>query len=116
MSTTGIKGIYRETRDYTKAAAFWGALGYAPVFETGHSGQWVHPAGGPYVFINEQTDPSAPLDHHPILGVADGRAFEADDAIEIVKAFRNEHWGEAQALIRDGDGGLHALQAPAMPD
>ena len=57
MATEGFEGFYVETRNYGATAAFWASLGFKNVFETDHgSGQWLHPAGGPYVFINEQHD------------------------------------------------------------
>jgi hypothetical protein len=114
MATTGIKGFYVETRNYGATGAFWKSLGFEAVFETGHSGHWVHPDGGPYVFINEQPNGDQALDTHAVLGVQDAAAFAPDRAVDWVKPFRNEHWGEAHALIRDPDGRNVALQAPAI--
>ena len=74
MTTDGIKGLHVETRNYGATATFWASLGFKSSFETDHgSGQWVHPAGGPYVFISEQHD--AELVIRPVLGVADSVAF-----------------------------------------
>jgi len=57
VATEGIEGIYVETRNYGATAAFWKSLGFESRFETDHaSGQWAHPGGGPYVFINERQD------------------------------------------------------------
>lgn len=54
MATDGFAGSYIETRNYGATAAFWKSLGFQSMFETDHgSGQWVHPSGGPYVFIAE---------------------------------------------------------------
>lgn len=114
MATTGIKGLYVETRNYGATGAFWKSLGFRAVFETGHSGQWVHPDGGAYVFINEQQDPAHSLETHPILAVADAAAFAPERPVDWAKPFENEHWGEAHALIRDPDGRDVALQAPAL--
>ncbi len=116
MATNGIKGLYVETRNYGETGAFWKSLGFNAVFETGHSGQWVHPDGGPYVFINEQQDPEQPLETHPVLGVADAAAFAPERAVDWAKPFENEHWGESHAMIRDPDGRIYALQAPEMKD
>ena len=72
MATQGFLGIYVETRDYGASAAFWRSLGFVVQFETDHgSGQWVHPSGGPYVFITQSDDRARPLETHPILGVDD---------------------------------------------
>ena len=61
MATEGIQGLHVETRNYGATAAFWASLGFENTFETDHgSGHWVHPAGGPYVFIREQRDTEYP--------------------------------------------------------
>jgi hypothetical protein len=120
MATEGFKGYYVETRSYAATAAFWRSLGYAPVFETDHdSGQWEHPSGGPYVFINEQHD--ADLTTHPILGVADSTTFAPDPAPTVTKPFTPEHWGVVEAQLADPDGRTVSLHAPipagvAAPD
>jgi hypothetical protein len=77
VATDGIEGFYVETRNYGATAAFWSSLGWKSGFETDHgSGHWVHPAGGPYVFINEQQDRD--LDLRPVLRVTDPDAFAPD--------------------------------------
>lgn len=114
MATEGIQGIYVETRNYGATAAFWKSLGFTSTFETDHgSGQWVHPSGGPYVFIAEQHD--GDLTTHPILAVADAAAFAPDRAPEYVRPFEPQHWGVTEAIVRDPDGREVSLQAP-LPD
>lgn len=114
MTTEGFEGFYVETRNYGATAAFWGSLGFKSVFETGHgSGQFEHPAGGPYVFINEQL--GAELEMHPILRVADSTAFAPERPVDFAQRFTLEHWGVVEALIRDPDGRQVSLQAP-LPD
>ena len=114
MSTEGFIGIYVQTRNYGATAAFWSSLGFDNVFETGHgSGQWVHPTGGPYVFIDEQ--PEGELETHPILGVADSTAFAPTRTPEFAKPFTPEHWGMMEAVLRDPDGRDVSLQAPLPP-
>ena len=114
MATEGVEGLYIETRTYGATAAFWQSLGFTSVFETDHgSGQWVHPAGGPYVFINEQH--GADLETHPILRVADANAFSPDRAVDYVLPFTPQHWGVVEAVVRDPDGRNVSLQAP-VPD
>jgi len=111
MATEGFEGFYIETRDYGSTAAFWASMGFETVFETDHgSGQWRHPSGGPYVFINEQRETE--LGMHPILRVADATAFALSAPVEMVQPFTPEHWGVAEALVRDPDGRLVSLQAP----
>ena len=86
-------------------------MGFENVFETDHgSGQWAHPSGGPYVFINEQQD--ADLGSHPILRVADSTSFHPDPPVDVAQQFTPEHWGVVEALVRDPDGRIVSLQAP----
>ncbi|OAI40691.1 hypothetical protein AYO38_05405 [bacterium SCGC AG-212-C10] len=111
MATEGIEGFYIETRNYGATGAFWASLGYAAVFETDHgSGQWEHPAGGPYLFIAEQHE--GELETHPILRVADAGAFAPQRPVDFVHPFEPRHWAAMEAVIRDPDGRNVSLQAP----
>jgi hypothetical protein len=106
--------MYFETRNYGATAAFWTSLGFENAFETGHgSGQWQHPAGGPYVFINEQHE--RPLVSYPILAVADAGAFAPRRPADFVQPFTPQHWGVLEAIVRDPDERLVSFQAP-LPD
>jgi hypothetical protein len=111
VATEGIQGLHVETRNYGATAAFWASLGFKSTFETEHgSGQWVHPAGGPYVFIREQHD--AELVIRPVLRVADSTAFAPNREPDFAQPFTAQHWGVAEALIRDPDGRTVSLEAP----
>lgn len=111
MATEGIEGLHVETRNYGATAAFWASLGFEHTFETDHaSGQWRHPAGGPYVFIREQHD--AELESYPILRVADSTGFAPARKAEFAQPFTPQHWGVAEALILDPDGRKVSLEAP----
>ncbi len=111
MATEGFEGFYVETRNYGATASFWSSMGFENVFETDHcSGQWQHPAGGPYVFINEQHD--ADLTLHPILRVSDSTSFDPDRPVEFAQQFTPQHWGVVEAHVHDPDGRIVSLQAP----
>lgn len=111
MATEGIEGLQIETRNYGATAAFWASLGFESSFETDHgSGQWVHPAGGPYVFIREQHD--AELEVRPVLRVADSSAFAPSRKPDYAQPFTPQHWGVVEALVRDPDGRHVSLEAP----
>ncbi len=111
MATEGFLGYYVETRDYNATAAFWKSLGFENVFETDHSsGQWLHPSGGPYVFIAEQHDRE--LTTHPILQVADSAKFAPLPAPKMTRQFEPQHWGVVEAMLNDPDGREVSLQAP----
>ena len=114
MATQGFEGMHITTRNYGATAAFWKSLGFESTFETDHgSGQWQHPAGGPYVFISEQHDRE--LTFHPILSVEDAAAFKPDRAAEFISPFEPQHWNVLTASILDPDGRTIVLQAP-LPD
>ncbi len=116
MATEGFVGFYIETRNYGATAAFWKSLGFENQFETGHgSGQWVHPSGGPYIFIAERGDLDVPLTTHPVLGVADATAFRPSRPPEFIREFEPQHWDMTEALIADPDGRAVSLQAPLPP-
>ena len=111
MATEGFAGFYFETRNYGATAAFWASLGFENVFETDHgSGQWEHPAGGPYVFISEQQ--GSDLEVHPILTVADSTTFAPSREPDFAEPFAPKHWGVMEAWLRDPDGRHVSLQAP----
>jgi hypothetical protein len=111
VATDGFIGLYFETRNYGATASFWTSLGFVNAFETGHgSGQWEHPAGGPYVFINEQHD--RPLATYPILAVADAAAFAPSRAPVFAQPFTPQHWGVLEGIVLDPDERPISLQAP----
>jgi len=111
MATEEFEGFYVETRNYGATGAFWTSLGFENAFETDHgSGQWEHPARGPYVFINEQDE--SDLRTHPVLHLADSTTFRPDRPADFAQQFTAEHWGVVEALVRDPDGRIVSLQAP----
>jgi hypothetical protein len=111
MATEGMEGFYVETRNYGATAAFWKSLGYENQFETDHgSGQWVHPRGGPFVFIAERHE--GDLDVYPVLTVADAHAFAPPRPVDYAQQFTPQHWGVLEAIVRDPDGRKVSLQAP----
>jgi hypothetical protein len=113
MATEGIEGFYVGTRNYGATAAFWGSLGWKAVFETGHgSGQFEHPNGGPWVFIDENVEGP---ETHPVLQVADAASFSPGRDLDYIQPFTPEHWGTTMAMVRDPDGRIVSLQAP-VPD
>ncbi|MEU5187994.1 VOC family protein [Streptomyces klenkii] len=115
MTTDGIEGFLVETRNYGATAAFWKSLGFENVLETGHgSGHWSHPGGGPYVCIVEQHERE--LVTHPVLKVADAETFAPGRAPDFAQRFTPTHWGVRQALVRDPDGRIVALESPLLDD
>ncbi|MDQ2706228.1 MAG: VOC family protein [Actinomycetota bacterium] len=113
MRTEGIEAVFLETHNWGKTARFFQALGFELEFETDHnSGQLRNSAGGPYVFIAE-----IPADREPqvriVLKVADPAAFRPAPNLEVLTPFEGTHFGTQEMTVRDPDGRVWSLQAPA---
>jgi hypothetical protein len=112
MSTEGIEAVFLETHNWDKAAKFFQALGFKLEFETGHNSGQLRNGDGPYVFIAE-----VPEDRDPQIQIAlkvpDADTFQPDSAVEVVTPFQATHYGTQEMTVRDPDGRLWSLQAPA---
>lgn len=112
MTTDGIEAVFLETHNWGRAARFFQALGFKLEFETDHNSGQLRNGDGPYVFIAE-----VPEDHDPqvriALKVPDDDTFRTDDAVEVVTPFEDTHYGTREMTVRDPDGRLWSLQAPA---
>ncbi|MFH9349007.1 VOC family protein [Kitasatospora sp. NPDC017646] len=112
MTTQGIEAVFMETHNWGKAAKFFQSLGYELEFETDHNSGQLRNGSGPTIFIAEvPADRETPL--QLVLKVADADAFRAGDGVEMVTPFENTHFGTSLATVRDPDGRLWGLQAPA---
>jgi predicted lactoylglutathione lyase len=112
VSTEGIEAVFLTTRNWGKAAKFFQALGYELEFDTGHSSGQLRNGDGPYVFIAE-----VPASQEPgmqlVLKAADAGAARPDPAVEVVTPFEDTHYGTREMTVRDPDGRLWTIQAPA---
>ena len=112
MTTTdGFEAVFLETHNWGKAAKFFQALGFALEFETDHSSGQLRCGDGPYVFIAEVPDSEPAL--QIVLKAADADTFTLDPGIEVVTTFADTHWGTREMTVRDPDGRIWSLQAPA---
>ena len=110
MSTNGFGHVYIETHNWGKAVAFWQRLGFEIEFDTGHgSGMLRHPAGGPTVFVAEQSleDPLASE-----IYFAAAADFTPPDGVDVVSPFQESHWGTKVMIIQDPDGHRFRIEAP----
>jgi hypothetical protein len=115
MSTEGIEAVFLTTHNWGRAARFFRALGFEVEFETDHaSGQLRSRSGGPYFFIAEVPESQEPQ-LQVVLKVADADAFGPDPDLEVVTPFADTHYGTREMSVRDPDGRLWSLQAPARP-
>jgi hypothetical protein len=113
MTTTeGIEAVFLTTHNWGQAARFFQGLGYELEFDTGHSSGQLRNGDGPYVFIAE-VPKDQETDMRMALRVPDPDSFQAGDGAELVTPFEETHFGTREATVRDPDGRLWSLQAPA---
>jgi hypothetical protein len=110
--TDGIEAVYLTTHNWGKAAKFFQALGFELEFSTGHESGQLRNGKGPYVFIAEVPEDQAP-GIQLVLKASGGEAFPADPAVEVVSPFADTHYGTREMVVRDPDGRLWTIQAPA---
>ncbi len=112
MRTEGIAAVFLETHNWGRAAKFFEALGFELEFETDHSSGELRNGNSPYVFIAE-----VPEDQEPQVRIVLGLPtadVAPDPALEVVSPFEDTHYGTQEMVLRDGDGRLWSLQAPAQ--
>lgn len=115
MSSQGFELIYIETHDWDKSIAFWQALGFKTEFESDHkSGVLVAPNGTRIYLAEQSLDDPLAVDLY--LGVTDAHDVRPDAAVDVVRPFTTTHWGSSVMTVRDPDGRLIRLQAPAAED
>jgi uncharacterized glyoxalase superfamily protein PhnB len=104
--------VFLETHNWGKAAKFFQALGFELEFETDHASGQFRIGDGPTVFVAE-----VPEDRETgiqlVLKVPDAEAFRADPTLEVVTPFEDTHYGTREMTVRDPDGRVWSLQAPA---
>jgi hypothetical protein len=112
MTTEGIEAIFLETHNWGKAAKFFQGLGFALEFATDHSSGLLRNGDGPYLFVAE-----VPEDQETgirvVLKVPDADGFQPGPGIEVVTPLEDTHYGTREMTVRDPDGRLWSLQAPA---
>ena len=112
MTTQGIELVYLETHNWGKSVAFWQMLGFKLDFETDHHSGVLVAANGTRIFLAEQpVDDPVGIDIH--LSVTDADACRPGPPVEIVRPFIATHWGTQVMTVRDPDGRLFRLEAPA---
>ena len=112
MTTTGIEAVFLTTHNWGRAAKFFQSLGFALEFATDHESGQLRNGDGPYVFIAE-VPADQPTAVQLVLRVGDAAGVDLDPSIEVVTPFEDTHWGTREMTVRDPDGRLWSLQAPA---
>lgn len=112
MATDGVEAVFLETRNWGRAAKFFQALGFELDVSGGDGSGVLRNGKGPYLVLVE-----IPADREPqmqvALRVADADAFPSDPAVEVVSPFADTHYGTREMTVRDPDGRVWSLQAPA---
>ena len=112
MSTDGIEAVFLETHNWGKAAKFFQSLGYELEFDTGHNSGQLRNSIGPSVFIAEVPASKTP-ETQLVFKVADADAVQLDPSVEVVTPFEDTHFGTRLMTVRDPDGRVWSVQAPA---
>ena len=112
MPAEGIEAVFLETHNWGKAAQFFQALGFQLEFATDHNSGQLRNGDGPYVFIAEIPENRAPQ-LQIVLKLTDADAFRPDPVVEVVTPLADTHYGTREMTVRDPDGRLWSLQAPA---
>jgi hypothetical protein len=111
MATEGIEGVYLETHNWGKAAGFYQALGFEVEFSTEDGSGVLRNGSGPYLVLSEIPENREPQ-VQIILKVADADTFRPAE-LDVVTPFEDTHYGTRQMTVRDPDGRIWSLQAPA---
>ncbi|HEX3779861.1 MAG TPA: VOC family protein [Pseudonocardiaceae bacterium] len=113
MATEGIEAVYLETHNWGKAAKFFQELGFELEFDTGHDSGQLRNGEGPYVFIAEVPEDRQLQAPRIVLKVPAAETFTADPTVEVLTPFEETHFGTREMTVRDPDGRIWNLQAPA---
>ncbi|MFD0886761.1 VOC family protein [Streptosporangium algeriense] len=112
MVTEGVEAVFLETRNWGKAARFLQALGFELEVSAGDGSGVFRNGEGAFLVVAE-----IPEDREPevriALRVPDADAFHAGSDVEVVTPFEDTHYGTREMTVRDPDGRLWSLQAPA---
>ena len=111
MTTKGIEAVFLETHNWGATAKFFQRLGYELELDTGHQSGQLRNGDGPYVFIAEVPE-DQPTGTRLVLRVDDVADLDAA-GLDVVTSFRPTHWGTQELTVRDPDGRLWSVQAPA---
>lgn len=112
MTTQGIEAVFLTTHNWGKAAKFFQALGFTLEFETDHHSGQLRNGDGPYLFIAEVPE-DQPAEAQLVLKVADAKTVRPQGVVEMVTPFEPTHWGTQDMTVRDPDGRIWRLSAPA---
>ncbi|MDA3630376.1 VOC family protein [Saccharopolyspora sp. WRP15-2] len=112
MATEGIEAVFLETHNWGKSAKFFQSLGFELETSAGDGSGVFRNGEGAYLVLVEIPEDRAP-GTQIALKVPDADDFHAGPAVEVVTPFEDTHYGTREMTVRDPDGRLWSLQAPA---
>ncbi|MGH8877360.1 MAG: VOC family protein [Stackebrandtia sp.] len=112
MATEGIEAVFLETHNWGKTAKFFQSLGFELETTTGDGSGVFRNGDGPYVVVVEVPEGRRP-GLQVALTVSNADDFTPDPAVDVVTPFQDTHYGSREMTVRDPDGRLWSLQAPA---
>jgi len=112
MKTERIEAVYLTTHNWGKSAKFFQSLGFTLELETDHNSGQLRNGDGPYLFIAEVPASEKPGEQ-VVLKLPDEDAFQSEAIVDVVTPFEDTHWGTREMAVRDPDGRIWRLQAPA---
>ena len=110
----GVEAVFLETHNWGRSAKFFQALGFALEFETDHASGQLRAGDGPFVFIAEVPE-DQPTGMQVVLRTDGTESAGFDPIVEVVTPFEDTHYGTREMTVRDPDGRVWSLQAPAAP-
>ncbi len=111
MSTEGIVAVFLETHSWGRTAKFLQTLGFKLDFATDHESGQLRNGDGPPVFIAEVPPDRELRPAQLVLRVAPN--YRPDAALDVAGPLEDTHYGTRETTVRDPDGRLWTLQAPA---
>jgi len=111
MTTRGFDHVYLETHDWARSVAFWQAMGFELEYETDHHSGSLVAANGTRIFLAEQA-PQDPVGLDLYLA-AESAGLQPPEGVAVAFDWTPTHWQTHIMAVRDPDGRLIRLQAPA---
>jgi hypothetical protein len=115
MKIERIEAVFLTTHNWGKSAKFFQSLGFTLELDTEHNSGQFRNGDGPYLFIAEVPASEKP-EEQVVLKVQDEEAFQPETILDVVTPFDDTHWGTREMTVRDPDGRIWRLQAPARVD
>lgn len=109
MATEGVDAVFVETHNWGKSAKFFQELGYELDVKSGDGSGVFRNGDGPYLVLIEIPENREPQVQIALKVPDEGKVPRLD----VVTPFEDTHYGTREMTVRDPDGRVWSLQAPA---